>query len=159
MGEIVFLLCIAGVGAAYYLEATGYAMPKLDNSGGPAFFPKLICAILVVLILARVIQIIARKDKNRFVYKNLFLGTTGFFTIGVILFVLLMPFLGYIISCFLFLSIVSNALLYAKTKSFGTVKSIIVRELSFLVFVTVLYYFFTHVLYVAFPDGILKSVI
>lgn len=161
MGEIIFLILIAAISGLYLGQTFGYVMPKLDNSGGPALFPQIICVALLVLILIRIITILVRKEFNHFHFLEMFRGSTGVFSISVIVMVLIMRPVGFIVSSFLFLTVVSNALYYLKTedKSLGGVKSIVLREALFLAFVLGLYAFFTRVLFIALPKGILKGLL
>lgn len=158
MGEIIFLLLLAGVGVVYLVQTGSYRTPLLDNSGGPALFPRIVCIALIALIVIRIIQIIAQKGmKNKFKFLELFKGYTGFFSIATIVLILVIQYLGFIVSCFLYLTVVANGLYYFKNGSVGTVKSIILREILFLAFVMGLYLFFTRILFVAFPQGILSG--
>ena len=161
MGEIIFLILIAAVSGVYLGQTFSYPMPKLDNTGGPALFPQIICILLIVMVLIRIITIVARKDFKHFRFLEMFKGTTGLFSISVIVMILIMKPVGFVVSSFVFLSVVSNALYYAKTddrRLGGTVK-IVLREVLFLAFVVGLYFFFTRILFVALPQGILKGLL
>lgn len=159
MGEIIFLLLFAGISVTYFTQTFGYSTPLLDNSGGPALFPRIICIALCALIVIRIIQIISRKKYEHFHFFELFKGSTGMFSISTIVMILLIPYLGFLVTCFLFLTFSGNALFYIKQKSFGKGWQIALRELLFLAFVIGLYLFFTHILYVALPAGILKGIL
>lgn len=159
MGEIIFLVILAGVAGLYFYQALGYAMPKLDNSGGPAIFPKFVCAVLICLIIIRIITIIAKKEKKPFHNFELFKGSTGLLFISFVVFVVIVKPLGFILASFLFLSFVSNALYFVKTNTIGSVKSIVFREVLFILFPVLLYFFFTKVLFIALPAGILKGIL
>lgn len=157
MGEIIFLLLLAGVGVVYLVQAGGYKTPLLDNSGGPAMFPRIVCVILIALIVLRIVQIISQKKFKGFRFFELFKGSTGLFSISTIAMIFLIEPLGFIVTCFLYMTVVGNGLYYMKTGTIGTVKNILLRELLFLAFVLGLYFFFTQILYVGFPRGILSG--
>lgn len=157
MGEIILLLIVAGISGIYLGQTFDYRMPKLENSGGPALFPKMVLIILIILVLIRVIVIIVHKDFKHFKFFELFKGSTGLFSISLIVMIFIMPYLGFIVTCFLFMTITSHALLYIKTKTFGGARKIIMREVFFLVFAVGLYLFFTKVLFVSLPTGILSG--
>lgn len=157
MGELIFLIIIGGMGALYLFQTFGYRMPMLDNSGGPALFPQIVCIILLVLVVIRIIQIVSQKEFKKFQFLELFKGSMGFFCIGTVVLVVAMPYLGFLVACFLYLTVEANGLLYLKNGSFGSIGRIIGRELFFVAFVVLLYVFFTHVLFVALPGGILKG--
>ena len=159
MGEVIFLAIIAGLAGLYYYQATGYRMPKLDNSGGPAVFPKFVCIALICLILIRIIIIISKKEKKHFSFFELFKGSTGILFIGFIVYVLAIKVLGFVIASFLFLTIVGSGLRYAKLNSFGNAKTIVLQEILFIAFPILLYYFFTRVLYIALPAGLLEGIL
>lgn len=157
MGEIIFLLIVAGVGGLYLSQTFGYTIPMLDNSGGPALFPKIVCVGLIILVIFRIIQIVSQKDYKHFRFMELFKGSTGFFFLSVVALIVLMPHLGFIVTCFLFETITGNVLMYLKKKTLGCPWQIIVREVFFLAFVIGLYFFFTKILFVALPTGILSG--
>lgn len=159
MGEIVFLALLAGAAGLYFYQTLGYAMPKLDNSGGPAIFPKFVCIVLICLIIIRIVTIIAKKEKKPFHFIELFKGSTGLLFVSFVIFVVVVKPLGFILASFLFLTFVSNALHYVKLNTLGSGKSIVFRELLFILFPVLLYYFFTNVLFIALPAGILKGIL
>lgn len=159
MGEIIFLLLLAGTSGLYYAQTLKYRMPKLDNSGGPAIFPKLVCLFLIAFIVIRILTIVLKKEKKEFHFVELFKGTKGLLFLSFTVLVFIIKPVGFVLTSFLFLSFISNALLYAKENNFGSTKSIVIREIVFLVFPLGLYYFFTKVLYVAIPAGILGFIL
>lgn len=159
MGEIIFLLLIGATSGLYYYQTLSYRMPKLDNSGGPAIFPKFVCLILIGFVIIRIIQIILKKEKKEFHFFEIFKGTKGLLFISFTVLVFVIKPLGFVLTCFLFLSFVANALMYSKENTLGSTKSIIIREVIFLAFPIALYYFFTKVLFVALPAGILGNLL
>ncbi len=157
MGEILFLLIISGAAGLYFYQATGYRMPRLDNSGGPAIFPKFVCAILICLIIIRIITILSKKEFKKFHFFDLFKGSMGIFFISFVILVLIIKPVGFVLTSFLFLSFTINYLFYFKNGTFGHTGSIVLREIVFVLFTLVLYFFFTKILYIALPAGILKG--
>ncbi len=159
MGEILFLLLISGAAGLYFYQATGYRMPKLDNSGGPAIFPKFVCAILICLVVIRIITVLSKKDFKKFYFFELLKGSMGVFFISFVVLVLVIKPVGFVLTSFIFLSFTSNYLFYEKNGTLGKLRSIALREVVFIIFTLVLYFFFTKILYIALPAGILKGIL
>ena len=159
MGEILFLLIVSGAAGLYFYQATGYRIPKLDSSGGPAIFPKFVCAILICLILIRLIIILSKKDYKKLHIIELLKGSMGVFFISFVVLVIIIKPIGFVVTSFLFLTFTSNYLFYAKNGTVGSIKSVALREIVFIAFTVILYFFFTKILYIALPAGILKGIL
>lgn len=158
MGELIFLAILAVVGALCYGETLTYSVSQFDRTGGPAMYPQLILILLFVALVIRAVQILLTKEKPKFKWFTLFQGPRCVFFLAFVLFVVLMEPLGFVIDATLFMSITSFYLYYKTTgdKTLGGAKVIVTRVLLFAVFDVAVFLFFSSVLNVAVPEGILS---
>ena len=156
MGEICFLLILlAGLFYLYLITGT-FPVNMLDNSGGASLFPRVVIIVLGVLLIIRVVQIIVNKEtKKHFVFKELFSGSTGIFLLFIIFYILLFPVLGYVFATFLFSVSATTYSFYQKNGTIGTLNQLLIRTVVSLVGTLILYYFFSKVLFVRMPAGLL----
>ncbi len=154
MGEIIFL-AILGLFLGYlFLTTSSFPISVMDNSGGAAFFPRIVLGFLIALIIIRIISILFTREKSKFIIKEMFQGIRLFFVISLILYATILPIIGYIISTTLFLIVVVNVFYYKANETLGTTKTIIIRNVLLLTFVLSLNIFFTEILGVVLPVGI-----
>lgn len=158
MGELIFLAILAVVGGLCYAETTTYTIATYDRTGGPAMYPQLILILLFVALAIRAVQVLLSKEKPKFKWFTLFQGPRCIFFIAFVLFVVLMEPLGFVVDATLFMSATSFYLYYKTTgdKSLGGAKVIVTRVLLFAFFDVAVFLFFSSVLNVAVPEGILS---
>ncbi len=154
MGEIIFLLVLIAISALGFFEAAAFPSSIFETTGGPALFPKVLFVGLALFCVIRIIMILASKEKKKFVFVELFKSTRGVFLIASVVYIVVMEYLGYIISTALFLIVICNYLYWKRYDSKGTVKSIVVRNLAMLGITILLYVFFAKVMHVNLPDGL-----
>ena len=77
MGEIIFLLLLAAIGGYYYYESLGYTVGRFDTTGGGGLFPRAILIVLFVLLAARLIEILVKKEKAPFKFFGYLKGVGG----------------------------------------------------------------------------------
>lgn len=161
MGELVFLAIVGILGAACYAETLTYTVAEYDRTGGPAMYPQLVLILLFAVLVLRAAQILLKKEKTKFKWFTLFKGTRGVFFAAFVLFVFLMEPLGFIVDATLFLSATSMYLYYKSTgdRTLGGAKAIATRVTLFAVFDTAVFLFFSSVLNVAVPEGILSFIL
>lgn len=153
MGELAFLGILI-VGGCYLFSLTyGFAVSPFDKSGGAALFPRIVIGILLVFALARVIQLLMKKKKEKFVFSELFKGYRLFFFGSFVIYVLLLEFIGYIFASLLFLGITVNMFYRHVVGDFGPVKSIVIRNVAIVAFIILMDYFFASVLGIFLPNG------
>ena len=158
MGEIIFLILLAAVGGYYYFESLGYTVGRFDTTGGGGIFPRAIIIVLFVLLAARLIEILIKKEKAPFKFFGYLKGVGGVFFLSFVAFVLLIRPLGFVVDAILF-SLWSVNYLYYKThddKKLGGTKALIIRCVAIIAYVLLVNWFFTGVLHVNLPAGILK---
>ena len=120
-------------------------------------FPRFLLIALALLLFVRMLQILTSKTekKKHFVFRELFRGSTGVFLLGIVLYLLLFSILGYILTTLLYAVGMISYCYYKKFGNFGTVKSAILRVACSLAGTMVLYWFFSDVLVVRLPAGVL----
>ncbi len=155
MGEIIFLIVLLLLGGVLFQQTFTFGVSILDQSGGPALFPRIVLAILAIAIIIRLISVLREKKHEHFVFIELFTGNRLFFFLSLILYIVTFKFLGYILSTCLFLMITCNYFYYVVKGNKGSVKSIAVRNIGIVVFAVVMYVFFANVLHIMLPAGIL----
>jgi hypothetical protein len=153
------LLLLAGAGAYYYAETLAYRVSRFERTGGAGVYPRMIIICLFIFIALRLIQKIAEKDWKKFVFFNLFRGRRGVFFFAFLLYVLLMPFLGYLIGTTVYLLFTSAYLTFLKEGSLKNRKRLALRSLLFLALVGGIHWFFVTFLNVSVPSGLLSSFI
>lgn len=153
MGELVFLLILLILCAVCFVQTLSFPVSILDQSGGPALFPQIVLALLTLVIVIRLIQFFREKKHEHFVFRELFTGRRLFFFGSLIVYVFLFDFLGYILSTALFLVVTINYFYYVVKGNRGSVKAILVRNISAIAFSVIMYVFFANILHIMLPTG------
>lgn len=154
MGEIIFLLILIAISVLGFIEAGTFPVSIFEKTGGPALFPKILFVGLAIFAVIRIIMILRSKEKKKFVFVELFQSTRGVFLLASVVYVLVMEYLGYIISTALFLVVICNYLYWKRHDTKGTVKSIILRNVAMIVITFLLYVFFAKVMTINLPQGL-----
>lgn len=158
MGEIFFLLILAAAGIGMFGMSFGFQVSRIDSSGGPALFPRIVIVILLVFVIIRITMISKNKEElsRKFHFVEIFQGSRLVFLLLFLGYALLMKPLGFVISSSLFL-IASVTFLHKKQYGEGiTVKKGLILYPVIVAAVTVLYYIFVYKLNVLLPGGILN---
>lgn len=155
MGEIIFLIVLLLLGGVLFQQTFTFGVSILDQSGGPALFPRIVLAILAIAVIIRLISVLREKKHEHFVFIELFTGKRLFFFLSLILYIVTFRFLGYILSTCLFLMITCNYFYYVVKENKGTLRSIVLRNAFVVVFSVGMYFFFGNVLHIMLPAGIL----
>lgn len=155
MGELIFLGLIAAICGVFFYLTFDFQVSLLDRSGGAAMWPRIIIAFLMIFVIIRFIQVVRTKKKEEFVFLELFRGPRLFLLAALVVYIIAFKPVGYIFSTSLFLLVVVNVF-YKWTKgNFGTVKSIVVRNVLLIAFVVALYFFFAEIVNIPLPVGTL----
>lgn len=158
MGEIIFLIILALAGAGMFGMSFGFQVSRIDTSGGPALFPRVVIIILFVFIVIRIVMISKNKEEmeKKFHFLEIFQGSRLIFLLLFLGYALLMKPFGFVISSSLFLIL---AVTFLYRKQYGeriTVKKGLILYPVILVSVAALYYIFVNKLNVLLPSGILN---
>lgn len=158
MGEIIFLIILALAGAGMLGMSFGFQVSRIDTSGGPALFPRVVIIMLFVFIVIRIVMISKNKEEmeKKFHFLEIFQGSRLIFLLLFLGYALIMKPLGFVISSSLFLIL---AVTFLYRKQYGeriTVKKGLVLYPVILVSVAALYYIFVNKLNVLLPSGILN---
>ena len=155
MGELLFLGLIMAICGVFFYLTFDFQVSLLDHSGGAAMWPRIIIASLMIFVIIRFIQVIRTKKKEEFVFFELFCGPRLFLLTALVVYIIAFKYIGYIPSTCLFLLVVVNVFYKWTTGNFGTVKSIVIRNVLIIVFVVALYYFFAEIVNIPLPKGTL----
>ncbi len=155
MGEIVFSgLLFLFSGYLFYLTFD-FPVNILERSGGAGLFPRIVLAFLMVFLIIRIVQILCQKEKKPFVFTEMFKGIRLFYLITLVAYVALLKVLGYFICTTLFLAVMINVLYRQVRGEWGTVKTIVLRNVLIVAFAVLMNLFFAKILHVLLPVGIL----
>lgn len=161
MGELIFLALLAALGGFYYIESLSYTVGKFDTTGGGGIFPRAVLLVFFIFIIARVIEIIVKKEHAPFKFFGYLKGVGGVFFVSFAVFVLLIKPLGFVIDAIIFSMWIVNYLYYkAKDdKKLGGTKAVIIRSVCIFAYVLVVNWFFTDILTVNLPQGLLANIL
>ena len=155
MGEIYFNLFLLIVSAAGFANTFTWTIIQ-DSSGGPATYPRIILAALFICSLIRMFQIMKQKKEERpeFIFMDLFRGHRGFFLLSLVIYVALIPVLGFMIDTIIYLNIVVNVMIYFSKGTFKMDKWFFVRGICLIATAFGVTWFFQSALRVMVPTGI-----
>lgn len=157
MGELIFLGIVAAICGVFFYLSFDFQVSLLDRSGGAAMWPRIIIAFLLIFVIIRFIQVLREKKKGEFVFLELFRGPRFFLLASLVVYIIAFKYVGYIISTTVFLLVVVNVFYKWTKDNFGSVKSIVIRNVLLILFVIMLYYFFAEVVHILLPTGTLWS--
>lgn len=155
MGEIIFLTVFFVAAVSLYTLTGDFCISKMDTSGGAAMFPRLVIILLCICLILRIGQIIWKKEKKGFVWKELFMETRRFFVVSLLVYVALLKPLGYIPATCLFLIVTVGRLRYYQKGGYGRAGEVLVRDLLLIAFCLAMYAAFSGILSVNLPKGLL----
>jgi putative tricarboxylic transport membrane protein len=92
-------------GALLFWNTFYFPAPIKPNAPGPDFFPRIILIILFILGTALLASSFTMKDKGKSPSRSLFDHKKFLVTVGlIILYLILLPYLGFLLSSFLYIS-------------------------------------------------------
>ena len=155
MGELIFLGLIMAICGVFFGLTFDFQVSLLDRSGGAALWPRIIIVFLLIFLIIRFIQVLRTGKKEEFVFLELFKGPRFFLLACLTVYIFIFRPLGYIISTSLFLLVVVNVFYKWTRDNYGSVKSIVTRNVLLILFVLALNYFFAEVVNIPLPTGTL----
>ncbi len=168
VSQLIFYGVFSLIPIYVLIESSGFAEGSFSASGGPASFPSGIAWFMLGLIILQIVRVVmhgleqAKKDTEEkdesllsipIVFWSLFKGTPGFFMLGTIVYSVLVPILGFVLSSTLFL-IASGAFLMYKADGQIVLKSLLIRSAVFFVFAFGLFQLFMRGMRIYLPTGI-----
>ena len=129
MGECIFLgiLLVVSIGA-FFLTGTFTPSP-FDSSSGPAVFPRIASLGLAVCCVILLVEKIKKKEyKAPFQFAKLFYGPAGAMIYSSLIFMVLMNYLGFMLSCALYLLFIVNYFKYQADGTLGSPAAVAVRS-------------------------------
>jgi len=156
MGEIIFMAIIMVICGLGFAESFSWRVLARDNSGGAAFWPRIVMIALFACCLLRIIAILRDKEAQRrkFVFLDLFYGHRGVFLLSLVIYAFTIQYLGFLVSTIIFLNVIVNILYKFSTNKFGTPAQITIRTVCLCLSAYAVYYFFGTVLHIMVPTGV-----
>jgi putative tricarboxylic transport membrane protein len=158
MGELLFMGSTAVVALGMLVMTVGFPVSIIDNSGGPALFPRIIIVLLIAFMLIRAVIVLKDKDlKNApFIFSEMFKGARLIYLLGTLSYILLIKKVGFVIMTTLYLFGMTLFLHYLqRDRHFPWKKTLIVLAGSISIAVGI-YLIFTGTLNTLLPKGVLK---
>lgn len=159
MGELIFMLIVAVTAIALFINTYSFPVSIIDQSGGAGLFPRIVIILLLFFMTVRTVRwFINPETRRKFVFVEMFQGTRLIYLIGTVLYIAILPFLGYVLSTILFMGTMVNyfySVQWNKRPSVGT-ESIIM--IGILIGTIGLYFFFGEILNIRLPQGILTII-
>lgn len=153
MGEIVFWVLLLATGAALFLQTLDFkVIAMMDPVMGPARFPQVVLAVLMVSVTGLLIVRLVKKEKTPFIFLELFKGTQLRFGLMILAYILILEKAGFVIATSLFL-IVSTTHLYFVEKGSVPVKLTVIRSACIVAATVCLQLLFTKAMGVMLPLG------
>ena len=155
MGEIIFLVFLLISGGVMFWSTFSFRTNPLDTSGGPAIFPQIVLAFLMLMVVIRIVEILCSKEKKPFAFVEMFKGSRLFFLVSLGVYIFLIKPLGFIVSTVLFMTVVILGFRYSMSKSVGKPGSVAIAVGASAAYAVLMYVLFAKVLSIFLPAGIL----
>ena len=157
MGELLFELVIALIAVGMFGMTFGFRESLIDQSGGPALFPRIV--ILLLLIFLAVRGIVIRKNREEqekpFHFLEMFQGSRLIYVVLLTAYAGMVKPVGFLLSTWVF-SLIAIPFLYKQQYGKGmTLRRQAVTSAVTVVSVFLLYYVFTRYFHVLLPAGLL----
>jgi putative tricarboxylic transport membrane protein len=158
MGEILFMAVLAIIAIGMFVMTYDFPISIIDKSGGAALFPRIMIVLLLFFLVIRFIAIIKTKREGRpkFVFIEIFQGPRLVYLLTTLAFIIVLNFLGFILSAILYLLILVNYFYYIQNDKKPSLKTEIVVVVCVIAGIVGLEYFFGDVLNIMLPEGILQ---
>ena len=155
MGELVFMALLCVMGVACFIDTLHFRVSLLDRSGGAAVFPRVVIVLLLLLVCIRIVMILRDGNRPHFVFLEAFAGARLAYLIALAALVFTIKPIGFLPAMSAFMLFTANYFYFRTHGSLGKAWFVILRSVSLVAFVAVVYYFFTGVLHVMLPAGLL----
>lgn len=148
---------LAVISVAMFAMSFSFQTSLIDQSGGPALFPRIVILFLLFFMIMRAITMIRNREelRKKFVFLEMFQGSRLFFILLFLGYCLVVKTLGFAISSSLFAVI---TITYLHRKQYGeniTLKKGAVLYSGVVVSIFALYFVFTQYFNVLLPAGLL----
>ncbi len=156
MGEIVFLTIVAATAGVMYWMTFDFRVSILDKSGGPGLFPRIIVILLLFFIVIQIIETIRKKETGKkFAFVEMFEGIRLVYIVATMVYMLTIKWVGYVPVTFAYLVFCITVLHRRETGERGGWKQIGVLAGVNAALVVGVYLFFTRVVNILLPAGII----
>lgn len=158
MGELIFEAVIAILAAVMFGMSFSFKESLIDQSGGPALFPRIVIILLLLFLAVRAAVVLRSEEERKkdFRFLEIFKGSRLIFLAMFIVYVLLVKPAGFLLATWIFV-LFTLPYLYKKQygRSMGAKRQAITSVIS-VAGVFLLYILFSRYFNVWLPTGILK---
>jgi hypothetical protein len=155
VGELIFMAVVAVISVIMFVMSFFFQTSLIDQSGGPALFPRIVIILLLFFMIMRAVSVIRSQEalKKKFVFFEMFHGSRLFFILLFLGYACVVQTLGFAISSSLFAII---AITYLHKKQYGrniTLKKGAVLYSTVVLSIFALYFVFTRYFSILLPSG------
>lgn len=153
MGELLFGMLLLVIGGGLLLQTMDFKVITLmDPVMGPARFPQIVIATLVLSVLGILLSRMIKKEKSQFVFGELFHGVQLWFGIMILIYIVMLERAGFLITTSLFLIGSTTYLYYVEHKAIP-VKITVIRSICITGATFCIQMLFTKAMGVMLPVG------
>lgn len=158
MGELIFMAIISVIAIIMYVVSGSFPVSIIDKSGGAALFPRVVVLFLLFFMLIRLWIVLKDKEamKKTFVFFEMFSGPRLVYLLGTVAYIVAIKPLGFVITTSVYLFCMANFLFYKQKDSIMSMTHNAIVLTSGILISTGMYLFFTRVLSILLPKGILS---
>lgn len=155
MGELIlYIIILIGSILGFISTLSLKSVPMLDSIVGPALFPQIALAMIIISCCALIAKIVIGKTKNEFIFIELFQGKRLGFGVLTFIYIATINLLGFATSTAIYLTLTINYLYFTKGKPVSCKKMIIICVVSIISSIA-LYLFFYDMMGILLPRGTL----
>lgn len=157
MGELLFMALMGALAIIMFFISGSFPVSIIDKSGGAALFPRIVVILFLFFMAIRTVIVLRDGEarKKAFVFLEIFKGDRLIFLLGIIGYIALVKPVGFVIATSLFLAGMSNFLYFKQRDSLMTLKRNIIGISAGIAISLGMYLFFTRVLSILLPQGVL----
>ncbi len=157
MGELIYMAIIAVIAIFMFIVSGSFPVSIIDKSGGASLFPRVVVVLLLCFMAIRTVFVLRDKElrEKTFIFLEIFKGPRLVYLLGTFTYILLIQPLGFVITTSLYLFGMSNFMYYKQKDSIMSMQRSSIIFFSGLTVSLGMYLFFTRVLSILLPQGIL----
>lgn len=156
MGELIFMLIVAIVAIVMFFMTNSFPVSIVDQSGGAGLFPRIIILLLLFFMVVRTVRWFRDPEsRSDFAFLEMFQGPRLVYLAGTVIYIVILPRLGYVLSTILFMGVMVNFFYRVQWEKKPTVKTEGIIITSIIIGTIGMYLFFGEVLSIRLPQGIL----
>ncbi len=157
MGELIFMAIIAVIAVFMFFVSGSFPVSIIDKSGGASLFPRIVIVLLLFFMIIRTVIVLRNKEEREkvFVFFEMFRGARLVYLLGTLVYILLVEPLGFVITTSVYLFGMANFMYFKQKDSIMSLQRNGIIFASGVLISLGMYLFFTRVLSILLPQGIL----